>query len=81
VVTPHQIVQHKSFLTKVNLDLILIQKPIVPTNCVGALYNMTATNKNLVQEFLDNSNPFCRVSTFLTEFIVHHPSIVGHFQY
>jgi hypothetical protein len=59
VVMPHQIVWHKSFLAKVNLDLILIQKPIVLTNCAGALCNTMAINKSLVQEFCDNLNPFC----------------------
>jgi hypothetical protein len=81
MVTPHQVVRHKSFLTKVNLDLILSQKPIVPTNCAGALCNTTTISKSFIQEFINNSNTFCRVSTFLTESIVHRPSVVGHLQY
>jgi hypothetical protein len=46
VVTQHHVVWHKPFLTKVNLNLILSQKPIVLTNCAGALCNTTVTSKS-----------------------------------
>jgi hypothetical protein len=46
-------------VTKANLNLILSQKPVVPTNCAGALCNTMDTSKNLIQEFLDNYKPLC----------------------
>jgi hypothetical protein len=58
IVTPNQLVWHKYFLAKVNLDLILSQKPIVPTNFAWALRYMMTTSKRLIQEIVDNLNPF-----------------------
>jgi hypothetical protein len=59
MLVPYQVVQHKSFLVKVNLDLVLSQKLVVPTNFARALHYMMITSKSLIQEILDNLNPFC----------------------
>jgi hypothetical protein len=59
MLAPYQVVQHKSFLVKVNLDLVLSQKLVVPTNFARELHYMTITSKSLIQEILDNLNPFC----------------------
>jgi hypothetical protein len=81
VVAPHQLVRHKSFLRKVNLDLVLSQKPIVLTNFAWALRYTMTTSKSFIQEMLDVLNPLWWVTTLLTESVVHHPSVFSHLLY
>jgi hypothetical protein len=57
MVAPHQLVRHKSFLGKVNLDLVLSQKPRVLTNFAWALRYTMTTSKSFIQEMLDDLNP------------------------
>jgi uncharacterized integral membrane protein len=81
MVTSHQIVRHKSYLAKVKLDIILGQKLVALTLFAWACHNTTTTSKSYIQEILGDPNSFGIVYTFVTKSVIHHPSLIDHFQY
>jgi hypothetical protein len=61
--------------------LILGQYSSILTPVAWALHFTMVTSKSWLQEILRYLKPFGRVCTFTTEYVIHHLSVVDHFQY